>query len=257
MTVWEAIILGLVEGLTEFLPVSSTGHLIIAAKLLNLPATAFSASFMIAIQLGAILAVTCLYGERLYKERATAFKVGVAFLPTALIGVVVYPLVKNVLLGSLWVTVIALAFGGLIMIGLERWYRRSRPVGRELSLLTYREAWWLGLAQAVSMIPGVSRAGATIMAGLYLGLSRPAVVEFTFLLALPTMLSATMYDLYRSAGSFRLTEWPLLAIGFVVSFGAALVAVQWLLRFIKTHDFTAFGFYRIGLALFVWWLLLG
>jgi len=256
MTYWDIVILSVVEGVTEFLPISSTGHLIIVGKLLGLPASAFVSSFNIAIQFGAISAVLILYGRRLVAAPALGAKVLMAFLPTAVIGFAAYSLVKNLLLHSLMVMAAALFFGGGLMIVFERWYgRRPRPA-RVLDQLTYQQAFWLGLCQAASIIPGVSRAASTILGGLWLGLSRSAIVEFSFLLAIPTMLAATGYDLYRSAGAFAAADWFRLSLGFILSLIAALVAVKWLLNFIRRHDFTVFGVYRMFLAGLIWWLLL-
>lgn len=257
MQIIDVIILSLVEGVTEFLPVSSTGHLIILSKWLNLDYSAFTSSFNIAIQLGAILAVVVLYGRRLWQSPKLWLKVGLAFIPTAVIGLGAYSLVKNYLLHSLTITALALGLGGVLIIWFEYWYKRHRHVDVNFNQLTYQQAFWLGLAQALAIVPGVSRSGATILAGLWMGLPRVTVVEFSFLLAIPTMTAATGYDLYKSAGDFKTGEWPLLILGFVLSFATAWVTVKWLLKFIKTHDFTVFGAYRVGLAVLLWWLLLG
>lgn len=256
MTWFDAIILGLIEGVTEFLPISSTGHLVIASALLKLESTGFLTSFIIVIQTGAILAVVVLYGRRLIVDRNLAKKVMVAFLPTAVVGFGLYKIIKTVFLTQTALVVIALATGGLLMIVFESWYKRRPGARRDVASLTYRDAFWLGLAQAVSVVPGVSRSGATILGGLALGLSRTALVEFTFLLAIPTMVAATGYDLYRSAGAFSIDDFFLLAIGFVLAFLSALVAIKWLIKFVATHDFTGFGAYRVAIALLVWWLLL-
>ena len=147
--------------------------------------------------------------------------------------------------------------GGVLIILFERWYKKQLTISANFNELTYTQALWLGLAQALAIVPGVSRSGATIIAGLYMGLPRVAVVEFSFLLAIPTMLAATLYDLYKSAGSFVADDWSLLLFGFAVSYLTAWVTVKWLMKFIKTHDFTAFGVYRVLLAVLLWWLLLG
>ena len=257
MSYLDVVILAIIEGVTEFLPISSTGHLIIFSRLLDIIPSTFTTSFNITIQLGAILAVVSLYGLRLKENKDLLFKVLVAFIPTAIIGLTAYSALKNYLLHNLALTVIALGAGGVLIIYFERWYKKQLTISANFNELTYKQALWLGLAQALAIVPGVSRSGATIIAGLYMGLPRVAVVEFSFLLAIPTMLAATAYDLYKSAGSFVAADWSLLGLGFVISYLTAWVTVKWLMKFIKTHDFTAFGVYRVLLAVLLWWLLLG
>jgi len=256
MTWFEALILGLLEGVTEFLPVSSTGHLVLVSALLKLEPTSFQTSFIIAIQAGAILAVVALYGRRLLTNWNLTKRIAVAFVPTGIVGFALYKVIKTIFLTQTTLVVVALALGGVLMIVFEAWYKRRPGARRDVASLSYRDAFFLGLAQAVSVVPGVSRSGATILGGLALGLSRQAVVEFTFLLAIPTMVAATGYDLYRSAGAFTLADTQGFLIGFVFSFLSALVAIKWLMRFIANHDFTLFGAYRIAAAILMWWLLL-
>ncbi|MDO8183381.1 MAG: undecaprenyl-diphosphatase UppP [bacterium] len=256
MTFLNVLILSLVEGVTEFLPISSTGHLIVVSRFLNLESTTFLTSFNLAIQLGAIGAVVVLYGRRLLRDKDLWKKVLVAFVPTGVIGLTLYKFIKGYLLGSVGVTAWALGLGGLGIILFEMWYKRHPKVRDDLKHLTYKQAWYLGLAQSVSIIPGVSRAGATILGGLALGLPRALVVEFSFLLAIPTLTAAVGYDLYKSAGVFSVGDWDWLFLGFIFSFAAAWVTIKWLLNFIKTHDFTVFGSYRVLIALLIWWLLL-
>lgn len=256
MNFLNVLILSLVEGVTEFLPISSTGHLIVVSRFLNLETTTFLTSFNLAIQLGAIGAVVVLYGRRLLRDKDLWKKVLVAFIPTGIIGLTLYKFIKSYLLGSVGVVAWALGLGGLGIILFEIWYKRRRRVSENLEQITYKQALYLGLAQSVSIIPGVSRAGATILGGLALGLPRSLVVEFSFLLAIPTMAAATGYDLYKSAGAFTAGDWDWLLLGFVFSFAAAWVTIKWLLNFIKTHDFTVFGSYRVLVALLIWWLLL-
>ena len=247
----QALILGAVEGVTEFLPISSTGHLILADAIFKIVPSEFVKSFNIAIQLGAILAALALYARRLWVDRTLAQKTLVAFVPTAVVGLIFYQLVKTYLLGNALVVIIALVLGGLALIWFERWLTRRTPDEgrRDLSDLSYRQAFFIGLCQSVALVPGVSRSAATIVGGLALGLTRSAVVEFSFLLAIPTMLAATALDLSRVGGSFSGAEWQQLAVGFVVSFVLALIAIRWLLAFVRRHNFTAFGIYRIILAL--------
>lgn len=248
MDTLSAILLGIVEGITEFLPVSSTGHLILASHLGGIPSSAFLSSFQIAIQLGAILAVVTLYGMPLIRSRQLMARVAAAFVPTAVIGLVAYPFVKG-LLGNPVIVVWALGVGGVLLILFEQSIPESADSGEDLALLPYRHAVLIGVAQSVALVPGVSRSAATIMAGLGLGLSRRAIIEFSFLLAIPTMGAATVFDLYRSAGTFTGSEIGMMIVGFLVAWVTALVAIRWLLRFLRTHDFTWFGVYRIAVAI--------
>lgn len=242
-----ALALGIVEGITEFLPISSTGHLVVAGRLLGISSEGFWGSFDIAIQLGAIMAVVTAYGLPLLRNRNLLLRVTAAFVPTALIGFLLYDRVR-VLLGDASVVLWALGVGGILLIILERVVPEAADAGEDLSRLPYGKAVAIGVAQSLAMIPGVSRAAATVMAGLALGLSRRAIVEFSFLLAIPTMGAATALDLLKTGGSFTGHEWALLATGFVSAWGTASLAVRWLLRFVQHHDFTWFGVYRVLLA---------
>lgn len=244
MGIFEAILLGIVEGITEFLPISSTGHLILASSLLGIPQTDFSKTFDIAIQLGAIGAVLLLYW-RSFLDFGLLKRLAAAFLPTAIIGFLAYGLVKEHLLGNESVVLASLFIGGLILIFFDRAPAHSSGGASEI---TYRQALLLGLFQAAALVPGVSRSGATIMGGVLLGISRAAVVEFSFLLAVPTMLAATTLSLYGSSASFSQSDWAVLAIGFVTAFLVALPVVRWLLHYARTHSFRNFGIYRIVLA---------
>ncbi|HWO07396.1 MAG TPA: undecaprenyl-diphosphatase UppP [Candidatus Paceibacterota bacterium] len=246
MSIIEAILLGVVEGVTEFLPISSTAHLVIASRLLQVPESAFLGSFIIAIQLGAIGAVVLLYWRTILLNPEGIKRIAVAFVPTAVAGFVLYQLLKNVLLENLALIAWALVLGGIVLIVFERWYAaRPKQAAVPLESLPFRTAFLIGCAQALAIIPGVSRAGATIIGGLALGVGRKEIVEFSFLLAIPTMLAATGYDLLKSGSAFATNDWGLLGLGFIVSFVAAYASVRWLLRFIQTHTFTGFGWYRI------------
>ncbi len=249
MSFIDAIILGVVEGLSEFLPISSTGHLILTAELLGLSGDVFTKSFEIAIQLGAILAVLALYGRSRFLDIEILKRLAVAFIPTGLAGLFFYKLVKQ-LLGSPLVVVVSLFVGGVVIILFERWYKERDQALGDLSTMPYSLALKLGFFQAISIIPGVSRSGATILGGLLLGMKREAIVEFSFLLAVPTMIVATGYDLLKHGNSFQESEWRLLAVGFVVSFFVAIFAIKFLIRFVASHTFMPFGVYRILLAVF-------
>lgn len=244
----DAITLGVVEGLTEFLPISSTGHLILTAELLGLPDTEFLTSFQIIVQLGAILAVIALYWRKLLFDRAVMKRIIFALVPALGIGSLFYPGIRS-LLSSEWTVVIALFIGGVALIIFER-YRKEPLQPTTVDTLSYRQALAIGCAQALSVIPGISRAGATIVGGLASGLSRPAAVEFSFLLGVPTMIAATSLDLYKNYALFSSADIQSLVIGFAVSFAVAIIAIKFLLRFVQSHTFVAFGIYRIIVALF-------
>lgn len=249
MTIIQAVILGIIEGITEFLPISSTGHLILASKAMGIADSDFTKSFEIAIQLGAIMAVVVLYWRRLVTHVDTWKKIFTAFLPTAVVGFLLYRFLKDYLLSNAFIVVWALALGGAALIVFELWHVRRTHQAQPLN---YKNSFLVGVAQSFSIIPGISRAGATIVGGLLTGISRETIVEFSFLLAVPTMAAATGYDLYRSAGSFSPDQFSVLVIGFVVSFIVAMLAIKWLLNYVKHHTFIAFGIYRI-VASFLFW----
>jgi len=243
MTILHAIILSIIEGITEFLPISSTGHMILASTLLHIQETDFVKSFQIIIQLGAILAVLLLYWKKLLTNKDSFIRVAVAFIPTAIVGLVFYKFIKDVLLGNPWIVVWNLGIGGIILILLEKFYKEKQ---KPMSL---RDAFIIGCAQSLSVIPGVSRAAATIVGAGLLGMGREDAVEFSFLLAIPTMAAATGLDLLKSGKHFTGSQYELLAIGFSGAFITALVTVKWFIRFVKTHTFIPFAVYRILIAL--------
>ncbi|HTY40099.1 MAG TPA: undecaprenyl-diphosphate phosphatase [Candidatus Paceibacterota bacterium] len=245
---FTALILGLVEGFTEFLPISSTAHLIIATRLLGFAQSEFAKTFDIAIQSGAILAVVALYWRR-FLDVELLKKLVAAFIPTGILGLLFYKVVKNYLLGSMTVVLWSLAVGGLLIIIFENFYKKEMARISDARQMTYGQAALIGVAQSVAMIPGVSRAAATAVGGMLLGVSREAIVEFSFLLAVPTMLAATGLDLVKSAGEFSAAQFDVLGIGFVVSFLMAIVSIKFLLNYIRRHTFTAFGVYRMALVL--------
>jgi len=255
MNLLHTFIFGIVEGITEFLPISSTGHLILTAHTLNIKHTEFLKSFEIAIQLGAILAVVVLYRKTLINGRGIWKRILVAFLPTACIGAILYKLIKKFLLGNDVVVLWSLFIGGILLVIFEFFYREKADACDSMVSISYRQSFCIGLFQSVAVIPGVSRAAATIIGGLSLGLRRKTIVEFSFLLAIPTMLAATAFDLVRSASAFNAHQFFLLCTGFFVSFAVAAVTIKFLLRFIKRHNFILFGIYRICIAILFWFLL--
>lgn len=248
----QAIILSIVEGLTEFLPVSSTGHLVLAADILNIPQTEFVKSFEIIIQLGAIMAIIFLYGKTLLTKRHVWLNILTAFLPTAVIGFTFYKAVKGFLLGNSTVTLLALFLGGVVLIVLELLYKEKEHHADKIESLSLKQSFLIGLCQSLSIIPGVSRSAATVIGGLFVGAKRKTAVEFSFLLAVPTMLAASGLDLVKSDFAFSRSEYFLLLSGFIGSFLVAILAVKFLLKFIQTHTFIPFGIYRIILALLFW-----
>jgi undecaprenyl-diphosphatase len=252
MDILQALILSIVEGISEFLPISSTGHLILTADLLQIQQTEFVKSFEIIIQLGAILSVVVLYWRKLLMSKALCLKVAAAFLPTAVIGFISYPFIKQVLIGNTIITLWALFLGGIALIFAEKLYKEQPHHVDDVTKLNYKRTMMIGLVQAISVVPGISRSASTILGGLFVGLKRKAAVEFSFLVAIPTMAAATALDLGKSSFQFTMQEWGVLAVGFVGSFITALLAVKYFLKFVEKHTFIPFGIYRIVLAVLFW-----
>ncbi len=245
MNLFDVVILSLVEGLTEFLPVSSTGHLIVLSELLGLSVGSFGTSFNIAVQLGAILAIVLLYWRSVWWDHRLAGRIVLAFLPTALVGLIFYPLIKEHLLVNSELVAIMFLLGGLALIGFELWHARRAESAVDLSEVSTKQALIIGLFQTVAIIPGVSRSAATIVGGLWLGLKRQVIVEFSFLLAVPTMAAAVSFDLLQSAPVFTAAEFGWLLLGFILSFIFAWLSVKFLLIYITRYSFIPFGVYRI------------
>ena len=237
----QAIILSIVEGISEFLPISSTGHLILASRLLNIPQTEFVKTFEISIQFGAILAVVFLYGKRLLIDFKTLKRVIWVFIPTASLGFLLYGVIKSFLLGNLVVTIWALIIGGVLILFLEG--------NQKITELSLKKSLLLGIIQALSVIPGVSRSGSTIFGGMLLGLSRKEATELSFMVALPLMTAATGYDLLKNYDLISNVNLSVLAVGMVASFLTAVIAIKWLLRYVTDHNFFVFGVYRIIIGL--------
>ena len=254
----KATIMGIVEGLTEFLPISSTGHLILVGSLLGL-GDEKSKVFDIAIQTGAIFAVIIVYWQRIsgavlnFGSQASArrfvINVALGFLPAGIIGFFVYKHIKAFLFNG---PVVAAAFivGGLIILWVER---RAKPVVRIHSVddMTPWDAVKVGFVQCLGMIPGTSRSGATIIGGMLLGLSRQAATDFSFFLAIPTLIAAGLYSLWKERALLSMADLPMFSVGLVVSFLSAWVCVRWLLRYVASHDFVPFAWYRIGFGIVV------
>ncbi len=251
----QALILSIVEGVTEFLPISSTGHMVLASDLLQIPQTEFVKNFEIIIQLGAILAVVVLYFKSLLNFKLWP-KIIVAFLPTGILGLTLYKIVKDLLLGNTIITLSALFLGGIALIVLEKMYQEKPHHLDKIEDMSLKQALGIGLVQSVSMIPGVSRSAATIIGGMFLGLKRTTATEFSFLLAIPTMFAATGLDLLKTDFKFSSNEALLLIIGFLGSFITALVVVKFLINYVKKNTFIPFGIYRIILSLLFWLVLI-
>lgn len=252
MNFLQILIMSIVEGITEFLPISSTGHLMLTARVLGLAQTDFLKTFEIAIQFGAILSVVVLYWKQLLIDVQVLTKVITAFIPTAILGLVFYKIIKTYLLTNCNIVLWSLLIGGLALIGFELLHRENEYAVGDYESISYTKCLLIGGFQAVAMIPGVSRSAATIVGGLILGLKRKTIVEFSFLLAVPTMLAATGLDLMKNASSFSAEQLGYLSIGFVLSFFSALAGVKFLLSFIKNHTFIPFGIYRIVLSIVFW-----
>jgi undecaprenyl-diphosphatase len=255
MNFFTAVILGIIEGITEFLPISSTAHLVLAAKLMHLAQSEFMKSFEIVIQLGAILAVVVLYGKTMLINTRIVKRTVAAFMPTAIIGFVLYKIIKGVFLENNTLILWAMAGGGIFLIIFELLHHEKADSVTQVENITYPQAIIIGLFQSLAVVPGVSRAAATIVGGLCLGLTRKTIVEFSFILAIPTMLAASSLDLMKNAHSFSQGQFAFLAVGFIVSFIVAIIGIKFLLFFVKRNNFIPFGIYRIIAALLCWlWL---
>jgi undecaprenyl-diphosphatase len=256
MNYFQALLLAIVEGLTEFLPVSSTGHLILTAHLLGIGDNEFVKSFEIIIQLGAILAVAVLYFKTLTKNIALWKTILVAFFPSMIIGLLLYKIVKTVFLGNPYITLVTLFLGGIAIILLEKKYKSLQSHTHTVQGISLRQALFIGICQSISVVPGVSRAASTILGGMYTGLTRETAVEFSFLLAFPTMLAASTLDVVETKSLLGGGNFSILIFGFVIAFVTAYASMRWLLGFVKTHTFTPFGVYRIALSLLYYILVL-
>lgn len=248
MTFLHAIILGVVEGITEFLPISSTGHLILAGNLLKIPPNEFVKSFEVIIQLGAIMAVVWLYWHSIWKI-GNIKKIIVGSIPTAMIGFGLYKIIKNNLLNSTDVVLWAMLLGGLFLIIFEYLYKGPDVAKEDTSEITYFQAFVVGIFQSLAVIPGVSRSAATVIGGLSLGIPRRTIVEFSFMLAVPVMIGASGLDIYKNVGIFSNANIPILLVGFLTSFVVSIFAIRFLLKFIQTNNFIPFGIYRIVAAI--------
>ncbi|UVC16269.1 undecaprenyl-diphosphate phosphatase [Mesorhizobium onobrychidis] len=263
-TIVEALLLGMIEGMTEFIPVSSTGHILLAGHFLGFHST--GKAFEILIQLGAILAILSVYFHRLWqmlidlpRDRVTRhFVLGilVAFLPAAVIGALAHGFIKTVLFESPRLICVMLIIGGLVLLWVDRF--KPKPLYHDVERFPLRLYLQIGLFQCLSLIPGTSRSGSTIVGALLLGVDKRAAAEFSFFLAMPTMVGAFAFDLFKNRNVLTSADLPVIAAGFIAAFVAALIVVRFLLNYVSRHGYSLFGWWRlvigtVGLAaLFVW-----
>ncbi len=247
MNTIQSLILGIVEGLTEFLPISSTFHLIVASKILSIGDSDFLKLFEVVIQSGAIVALLFLYVHTLLQDRKLLLNVFLSFLPTAIVGLVFHSLIKQVFFESTWLMLSVFVLMGLIFLLIEHF---TLKLSKDCESLTRYQALLVGLAQACSIIPGVSRAGSVIVAMMLMGYKRSEAARYTFLLSLPTIFAASALDLWQ--GRELLTSlssaWTLLGVGFISSLLVAFIVVRWLIAYLSTHTLRIFGWYRLAAA---------
>lgn len=249
MDTLQAIILAIIEGITEFLPVSSTGHMIIGSSAMGIASDPFTKLFTVAIQLGAILSVIVLYFKHFFKSLDFYFKLLVGFIPAAVLGMLLGNFIDS-MLENVVVVAVALLAGGIVFLFIDKWFAHSETKGGQG--ISYGAAFRIGLFQCLALLPGVSRSAASIIGGLTQKLTRKTAAEFSFFLAVPTMFGATakkIYDFYSAGGSFTPDQIKLLAIGNVVAFIVAMVAIKSFIAFLTKHGFKLFGWYRIALGL--------
>ncbi|NPA42800.1 MAG: undecaprenyl-diphosphate phosphatase [Chlorobi bacterium] len=248
MDVLKAVILAIVEGITEFLPISSTGHMILVADWLDIQEEGFTKLYIVVIQLGAILSVVVLYWKRFFKSLDFYLKLLVAFIPAVVFGLLFNDLIDR-MLGSSVVVAVSLILGGIILLFVDRKF--GHYTGTEID---YKTAFRIGMFQTLAMIPGISRSGATIVGGMLQKLSRKTATEFSFFLAVPTMLGATVkktWDFYRDQQSLTADQWQLILLGNAVAFVVALLAIRSFIKYVSEKGFRVFGIYRIALGLFI------
>jgi undecaprenyl-diphosphatase len=247
MSIFDSIILAIVEGVTEFLPISSTGHMIMASKVMNIDSE-FVKTFEISIQLGAIMAIVLMYAKRFLQSFTIYLKLGVAFIPTGIVGFLAYKTIKMYLFNP-YVVGFALVIGGIILVLIDKKVVARESKTLDLESISYKRSFFIGLIQCISMIPGVSRAAATIIGGVFNGLNKKQAMEFSFLLAVPTMFAATGYELIKTPIVFSSNEYLLLGIGLVIAFITAWAAVKIFIKLVENYGFKYFGYYRIVIGL--------
>lgn len=246
----ETLIIAIVEGITEFLPVSSTGHMILTQKILGVENSEFVKAFIVNIQFGAILSVIVLYWKRFFQSMDFYYKLFVAFIPAAVLGFLLSDFIDN-MLENVWVVAISLLAGGFILLFVDKWFKTTT-----LEEPDYKKSLYIGVFQCIAMIPGVSRSAATIIGGMAQKLTRKAAAEFSFFLAVPTMFAASAYKLLGNYHHFSGSQWSLLLAGNLIAFLVAMIAIKSFIGFLTRYGFRAFGWYRIAIGLLILVLLL-
>ena len=244
MDIFQAIIIGIIEGFTEFLPISSTGHMIVASRFLGIEESALMKAYEVIIQFAAIMAVMLIYKEKItFKKIDLWMKLLVAFLPLAIVGFIFKDVIKTLFNVETvaWMFII----GGIVFLVVEHFYEEKEFHVKDVEKVSYKQAWWVGFAQIFSLVPGTSRAGATIIGGLLTGLDRKTSSDFSFLLAIPVMAAVSGYDLLKHYQDFADANWVAFVIGFATAFIVAYITVKLFLVFIQRFTFVAFGIYRI------------
>ncbi|MEI8232632.1 MAG: undecaprenyl-diphosphate phosphatase [bacterium] len=247
MNILQSLILGIVEGLTEFLPISSTFHLIVTSRILGIPATDFVKIFEVVIQSGAIMALLFIYTKTLLNDKKLLLTVFYSFLPTAIVGFGLHKIIKTIFFESNWLMLSVFVGIGILFLVIEK-YQLS--LSKKCEDITPKQAVLIGLAQACSVVPGVSRAGSVIVAMMFLGYKRDEAAKYTFLLSLPTIFAASALDLYqgRELLSGLTGSWSLIGIGFITALIVAYFVVKWFTRYLATHTLEIFGWYRLAVA---------
>jgi undecaprenyl-diphosphatase len=254
MSILQAVILAIIEGLTEFIPVSSTGHMIIASSVMGIAQEDFTKFFTVAIQLGAILSVVVLYWKRFFQSIDFYFKLFIALIPAIVFGLLFNDFI-DAMLGNVIVVAISLLVGGVILLFIDQWFAKNEVEGQSRTDITYPMAFKIGAFQVIAMLfPGTSRSAATIVGGLMQRLNRRTAAEFSFLLAAPTMFAATakeLYDFYKEQHAFTADQTQALIVGNVVAFVVAMLAIRFFIQFLSKNGLKIFGWYRIVIGLVI------
>jgi len=250
MEIWQSFVLGLVEGLTEFLPISSTFHLIFVSKFLMIENSDFLKFFEVFIQAGAIIAVLFLYGKELWQDRELDKKIIFSFIPTAIVGFLLHSIIKNFFFETDWLMIGAFAFVGIIFIAYEWQLKKNKKIDKEIKDLTWKQSILIGMGQALATLPGVSRAGAVMLTMMVMGQKRSQAAKYSFLLALPTICAAAGYDMLKLVGKTTLSSEEILLtiVGFVTAFVVAFFVLKWFIAYLQKHTLTSFGIYRLVIA---------
>jgi undecaprenyl-diphosphatase len=249
MSYLHAIIIAIVQGITEFLPISSTGHMIITQSLLGIPSDEFTKAFIVNIQFGSILSVIVLYWKRFFQTFNFYYKLFIAFIPAVIMGLLLNDFIDS-LMSNVMVVAVSLLLGGIILIFIDKWFNNTEDKPQEI---TYKSAFYIGMFQCIAMIPGVSRSAATIIGGMTQKLNRKNAAEFSFFLAVPTLLGASALKVYKTYELINVENVKVLAVGNVVAFLVAMIAIKTFITFLTKYGFKVFGYYRIilGLALII------